>query len=560
MAWRIISANTNKLPREEEETFHVFSSSLIVRQLLTLNNYKAGGVGMDFSGQYRWRGGFCMEVSPIPDTVVIFGALGDLANRKLIPSLFNLHRRGLFHEKSAIVACGRAPMEQDAYRETVRKLLSEKNPPDRQELIETFLKKLFYHAGDYGEDDTYTRLDAQLKEIEHSFSNDNACRIYYLSTAPSVYLTVVNHLCQAGLLAEDPVTNMPWRHVVIEKPFGRDLESAKELDRNLRKCLNERQIYRIDHYLGKETVQNILMFRFANLIFEPVWNRDYIDSVQITVAETVGVEHRAKYFETAGLLRDMFQNHMFEMLSLVAMEVPASFEASSVRDEKAKLLRSIRPFNLEKLNEQMIRAQYAEGNGMAAYRSEPGVAPESQTETYVAAKLLIDNWRWKGVPFYLRSGKRLAAKRSEIVITFKHIPHSIFLPVHSEDLVQNRLTLTVQPQEGLSLSFLAKKPGPKLCMGDLTMDFKYASILEKGESMPEAYERLLLDCMLGDQTLFIRSDTVELAWGLLTPVLEHWKEHPESCPLAFYPAGSSGPKEADRLIQNDNHFWTEFSV
>ncbi len=515
---------------------------------------------MDFSGQYRWRGGFCMEVSPIPDTVVIFGALGDLANRKLIPSLFNLHRRGLFHEKSAIVACGRAPMEQDAYRETVRKLLSEKNPPDRQELIETFLKKLFYHAGDYGEDDTYTRLDTQLKEIEHSFSNDNACRIYYLSTAPTVYLTVVNHLCQAGLLAEDPVTNMPWRHVVIEKPFGRDLESAKELDRNLRKCLNERQIYRIDHYLGKETVQNILMFRFANLIFEPVWNRDYIDSVQITVAETVGVEHRAKYFETAGLLRDMFQNHMFEMLSLVAMEVPASFEASSVRDEKAKLLRSIRPFNLEKLNEQMIRAQYAEGNGMAAYRDEPGVAPESQTETYVAAKLLIDNWRWKGVPFYLRSGKRLAAKRSEIVITFKHIPHSIFLPVHSEDLVQNRLTLTVQPQEGLSLSFLAKKPGPKLCMGDLTMDFKYASILEKGESMPEAYERLLLDCMLGDQTLFIRSDTVELAWGLLTPVLEHWKEHPESCPLAFYPAGSSGPKEADHLIQNDNHFWTEFSV
>ena len=298
----------------------------------------------------------------------------------------------------------------------------------------------------------------------------------------------------------------------------------------------------------------------GNLIFEPVWNRDYIDSVQITVAETVGVEHRAKYFETAGLLRDMFQNHMFEMLSLVAMEVPASFEASSVRDEKAKLLRSIRPFNLEKLNEQMIRAQYAEGNGMAAYRDEPGVAPESQTETYVAAKLLIDNWRWKGVPFYLRSGKRLAAKRSEIVITFKHIPHSIFLPVHSEDLVQNRLTLTVQPQEGLSLSFLAKKPGPKLCMGDLTMDFKYASILEKGESMPEAYERLLLDCMLGDQTLFIRSDTVELAWGLLTPVLEHWKKHPESCPLAFYPAGSSGPKEADHLIQNEYLFWTYFSV
>ena len=514
---------------------------------------------MDLSGQYRWRGGFCMEVSPIPDTVVIFGALGDLANRKLIPSLFSLHRRGLFHDKSAIVACGRAPMTHGDYRETVRKLLAEKNPPDRLAQIDSFLNKLFYHAGDYDAADTYVRLDSALRKIEHSLFNDNACRIYYLSTAPTVYMTVVEHLCAAGLLAEDPVSNMPWRHVVIEKPFGRDFASAEELDRDLHSHMREDQIYRIDHYLGKETVQNILMFRFANLIFEPVWNRDYIDSVQITVAETVGVEHRAKYFENAGLLRDMFQNHMFEMLSLVAMEMPASFEAGSVRDEKAKLLRSIRPFDSRNPAGQIVRAQYAAGNGMNAYRAEPGVDPESQTETYVAAKLLIDNWRWEGVPFYLRSGKRLGAKRSEIVITFKHIPHSIFQPVHAGDLAQNRLTLTVQPQEGLSLGILAKKPGPKLCMGDLTMDFKYASILEPGESMPEAYERLLLDCMLGDQTLFIRSDTVELAWGLLTPVLDLWRERPGTCPLAFYPAGSSGPKEADRLIQRDDRFWTEFA-
>ena len=507
------------------------------------------------SGEYRWRGGFCLEVKPVPNTIVIFGASGDLACRKLIPALFHLYKRGLLHEKSRIVGCARTPMDDISYRTLLRKWIGE------SEELDDFFSRLHYMHGDYADPEFYRRLSGRLNEIEQEADADPAItgRIFYLSMPSALYETIVDRLGESGLTAEDP-SGVPWRHVILEKPFGRDLDSARQLDLHLHKTLQEHQIYRIDHYLGKETVQNILMFRFANLIFEPVWNRDYIDSVQITVAETVGVEHRAKYFETAGLLRDMFQNHMFEMLSLVAMEVPASFEASSVRDEKAKLLRSIRPFNLEKLNEQMIRAQYAEGNGMAAYRDEPGVAPESQTETYVAAKLLIDNWRWKGVPFYLRSGKRLAAKRSEIVITFKHIPHSIFLPVHSEDLVQNRLTLTVQPQEGLSLSFLAKKPGPKLCMGDLTMDFKYASILEKGESMPEAYERLLLDCMLGDQTLFIRSDTVELAWGLLTPVLEHWKKHPESCPLAFYPAGSSGPKEADHLIQNDNHFWTEFSV
>ena len=259
------------------------------------------------------------------------------------------------------------------------------------------------------------------------------------------------------------------------------------------------------------------------------------------------------------LLRDMFQNHMFEMLSLVAMEMPASFEAGSVRDEKAKLLRSIRPFDSRNPAGQIVRAQYAAGNGMNAYRAEPGVDPESQTETYVAAKLLIDNWRWKGVPFYLRSGKKLAARKSEIAIVFKHVPHSIFAPIRSADMEPDTLVLKVQPEEGMALTIQAKQPGPKLCMGALSMDFKYASILEPGESMPEAYERLLLDCMLGDQTLFIRSDTVELAWGLLTPVLDLWRERPETCPLAFYPAGSSGPKEADRLIQRDDRFWTEFA-
>jgi glucose-6-phosphate 1-dehydrogenase len=351
--------------------------------------------------------------------------------------------------------------------------------------------------------------------------------------------------------------------VVIEKPFGRDLESARKLDNELRKILRERQIYRIDHYLGKETVQNILMLRFANVIFEPVWNRNYIDSVQITAAETVGVEHRAGYFEQAGLLRDMFQNHMLEMLSLVAMEAPSSFDAKAVRDEKTKLLRSIRPFPKGKLGESLVRGQYSEGSDasgatLPAYRAEPGVKPDSKIETFVAAKLFIDNWRWQGVPFFLRSGKRLPKKRSEIAITFKRLPHSIFSPLKPEDLNPNQLVLNVQPEEGLSLTIQAKQPGPKLCMGSLTMDFKYASILEEGETMPEAYERLLLDCMLGDQTLFIRSDAIETAWSLLTPVLRAWESDEPGCGKLFsYPAGSWGPEEAEKLFDRVDQSWRD---
>ena len=505
------------------------------------------------NGKYTWRGGFCLEVAPVPNTIAIFGASGDLACRKLIPALFQLFKRGLLHEQSRIVGCARSPLNDESYHALIARWIR----AERGEL-EEFLRRVHYVAGEYDDPEFYRKIGSVLDQAEREAGGEPGTfgRIFYLAMPSSLYSAIVSRLGESGLTREDP-SGIPWRHVILEKPFGRDLDSARQLDLELHRTLQERQIYRIDHYLGKETVQNILMFRFANLIFEPVWNRDYIDSVQITVAETVGVEHRAKYFENAGLLRDMFQNHMFEMLSLVAMEMPASFEAGSVRDEKAKLLRSIRPFDPRDPDTQIVRAQYGEGNGMSAYRAEPGVNPASQTETYVAAKMMIDNWRWKGVPFYLRSGKRLAAKRSEIVITFKHIPHSIFLPVHAEDLARNRLTLTVQPQEGLSLEILAKKPGPKLCMGDLAMDFKYASILEPGESMPEAYERLLLDCMLGDQTLFIRSDTVELAWGLLTPVLDLWREQPERCPLAFYPAGSAGPKEADRLIQRDDRFWTE---
>ncbi len=477
-----------------------------------------------------WQGSFCMEATPLPCLLTVFGALGDLAGRKLFPALFNLHRRKLLHDNSGIVGCGRRPMSHDDFRAYVRTLPELANVPDAE--MGPFLRRVYYLAGDYLRDETVRGLAALLDLAGKESGCTGSSRIFYLAVAPEMYLPLVEKLAGAGLLDEpcESADCSQWRHVVFEKPFGSDLDSAVELEHGLLRLLAERQIYRIDHYLGKETVQNILMFRFANLIFEPVWNRNYIDSVEITVAETVGVEHRAKYFDRAGLLRDMFQNHMLAMLSLVAMDCPVSFEADRIRDEKARLLRSLRPLDPDDLQ----LGQYAAGNGMKGYLEEPGIPPDSRTETFASLKLWIDNARWKDVPFYLRSGKRLNERRSRIVINFKHIPHSIFTGIHEKDLSPNRLVLTVQPQEGLSLELIAKKPGPKLCIGPLALDFRYASILEPGESMPDAYERLLLDCMLGDQTLFLRSDTVRLAWNYLMPALEA-KEKITPIP---YPAGS----------------------
>ena len=345
--------------------------------------------------------------------------------------------------------------------------------------------------------------------------------------------------------------------MVVEKPFGRDLASSTALDVEMRQTLGEEQIYRIDHYLGKETVQNILMFRFANAVFEPIWNRNYIDHVQIIVAERLGVEHRAGYYEQAGLLRDMFQNHMMQMLAMVAMEPPTSFHADRIRDEKTKLFKAIRPFDLGGLDRSVVRGQYAageeEGKRAVAYRDEPGVAKNSQVDTYVAAKLMIDNWRWQGVPFYLRSGKRLSEKMSEIAIVFKEVPHSMFTPLTRKDLAPNMLILNVQPKEGISLRVEAKHPGEKLCINPLFMKFSYEEVF--GSEPPDAYERLLLDCLLGDQTLFVRGDGMTVAWQLVTPLLTAWERNPESNPLAFYPCGSWGPKEADDLIGRDGREW-----
>jgi glucose-6-phosphate 1-dehydrogenase len=425
---------------------------------------------------------------------------------------------------------------------------------DEEQLAE-FLGHCHFVSGDYAAPALYSELDERLTTLGAQYKTKGNA-LYYLALPPSLYGTVVDHLGAANLTREEPGA-LPWKRVVIEKPFGRDLNSATELDARLHQTLSEKQIYRIDHYLGKETVQNILMFRFANLIFEPIWSSRYIDHVQITVAESIGVGHRAGYFEQAGNLRDMVQNHMLQMLALVAMEPPASFDADRVRDEKVKLLRSIRPLSREEMEHCVVRAQYGPGevNGehVPGYREAEGVAPHSQVETYVAMRLLIDNWRWHDVPFYMRVGKRLRRRVSEIAIHFKPIPHSMFNPIRAEDMQPNVLVLNVQPEEGIALTLQAKHPGPKLCMSSMTMDFTYREVF--GEDPGEAYERLLLDCMLGDQTLFVRNDDVLCAWTLLTPLLEHWQSLAAHDMILSYDPGSWGPLEADEMLHRDGRRW-----
>lgn len=505
---------------------------------------------------------FCAENTPSPCGLIIFGASGDLANRKLLPALFALFQRDLLPANFYIVGCARTAMDDNTFREKVHSSIKTYFSNDiPKKMLNIFLQNVFYISGQYDSIETYSLLSVKLEEIEKSSidSNPISGRIFYLATPVALYGKIVDLLGESGLVKESS-NGVPWRRVVIEKPFGYDLESAQVLEKDLRKSLLERQVFRIDHYLGKETVQNILMFRFANTIFEPVWNNNYIDCVQITVAESIGIEYRAGYFDQTGLLRDMFQNHMLQMLSMVAMEPPVSFDADSVRDEKVKLLKSIRPFPIDELAKWIIRGQYGageiDGKPVPEYRNEEGVNPQSDIETYAAAKTLIDNWRWKGVPFYLRAGKRLAKRISEIAITFKKIPHSIFMPLMPEDLPPNVLVLNVQPEEGAALYIQVKRPGPKLCMDNLQMDFKYCEVF--GGEPPEAYQRLLLDCMLGDHTLFIRNDTIEIAWSLLTPVLQAWKEKgnsPEVGKLHSYAAGSWGPVEADKLLELNGAKW-----
>ena len=484
--------------------------------------------------------------------MVIFGAGGDLTKRKLVPALYHLAKGGLLSDSFAIVGLARSDRSNEAFRdqlhEGIRQHISE---PD-QSIVDRILSNTYYIAGDYRDVGIYQKLKQQLTETDSRHAT-NGNYLFYLATPPSFFGTTVNLLGQGGLLAEE---DGRWRRVVVEKPFGRDIDSARSLNLELRKVADERQIYRIDHYLGKETVQNILVFRFSNGIFEPIWNRRYIDHVQITVAESLGVEHRGTYYEEAGALRDMVSNHLFQLMALTAMEPPVSFEAEAVRDEKGKVLDAIQPILPEQVLTQTVRGQYGRGtvggNKLRAYRSEPKIAADSSAETYVALKLLIDNWRWAGVPFYLRTGKRLVRRATEIAIQFKRAPFMLFRDTGVGELDPNQLVLRIQPKEGISLSFGAKVPGPTSKIGQVDMDFSYADHF--GNAPRTGYETLLYDCMKGDATLFQRADNVETSWQIVAPILDVWKALPTR-EFPNYASGSWGPADADELMARDGRRW-----
>jgi glucose-6-phosphate 1-dehydrogenase len=497
---------------------------------------------------YKTVGNCDVEIA-LPFCFVVFGATGDLARRKLLPSLYRLAKNGLLPDNYFIIGIARSDMEKAAFRGTVRDAVQSALAADFDFQPWTdFSHRLYYIRADYGLIESYRLLKRRITDLEkrHATSGN---RIFYLAVPPEIYETVASNLGAAGLSREEK----GYAHIVIEKPIGRDLESAKRLNRVLRKSFEEGQIYRMDHYLAKETVQNILMFRFANSIFEPLWNRRYIDHVQITVSETLGVEHRAGYYDKAGVIRDMFQNHLFQLLALTAMEPPVSFEAENVRDEKVKVFRSVRPFPAERLGDLVVLGQYGKGaigeEEVAGYREDPGIPRDSATATFAALKVFIDNWRWNGVPFYLRSGKRLASRKAEISVHFRPVPHLMFANTLEGRIEPNTLIMRVQPDEGISLIFQAKTQGTRVCLGTETMDFSYKKISVLGD-----YERILLDCMQGDQMLFVREDGVEQTWSLLSPLLESL-ETGKFDAFPNYEAGSSGPSAADLLIREDGRAW-----
>jgi glucose-6-phosphate 1-dehydrogenase len=467
-------------------------------------------------------------------SIIIFGASGDLTRRKLIPALFNLYCKGMLAPGSRIVGFARRPWDDAEFRNLLDQGMQELAPDSYDpDAWPEFAAMISYVPGNLDDAGSYQMLGAHLKDIE----NDPANRLYYLATAPRFFGPIVSHLGQFGMAAKKGV----WRHVVIEKPFGRDLASAQALNADIQEVFDEDQIYRIDHYLGKETVQNIMAFRFANTIFEPLWNRNYIDHVQITAAERVGVGHRAGYYDQAGVLRDMFQNHLLQLVALTAMEPPAAFNAKTHRDEKVKVLDAINPITID----DTIWAQYQ------AYREAEGVAEGSRTPTYIALKLFIDNWRWQGVPFYIRSGKALQAKTTEISLVFKRVPHLLF--PDNDDLAPNSLSLCLQPDEGIHLKFETKVPGAGMRTDPVDMEFHYDTDFE-GVNLPEAYERLLLDAINGDASLFTRSDGIERAWALVDLLDQAWNA-PDAPALAFYQAGSWGPNEADDMMARDGRQW-----
>jgi glucose-6-phosphate 1-dehydrogenase len=472
-----------------------------------------------------------------PANIVIFGASGDLTRRKLVPALHSLECEGLVQSSIRVVGVARSSLSDEDFRQQLFEGVESyaRHEPGICALWSQFKEQYSYLPGGYDDPETYSRLGERLAQLDAE-AGTNGNHLFYLATPPTLYPVIVERLGQAGLNHSSG-----WTRIIIEKPFGHDLESAHQLNEQVHAAFGEQQIYRIDHYLGKETVQNILTFRFGNTIFEPVWNRNYVDHVQITVAETVGVGHRAGYYDRAGVLRDMFQNHLLQLLALTTMEPPSRFDAKALRDEKVKVLRAVRA------GEEHVPGQYDD------YCQTEGVAAGSRTATYAALQLFVDNWRWQGVPFYLRSGKNLAEKTTEIAIQFKHVPHLMF-PLAPEDRISpNVLSLCLQPDEGIHLHFEAKEPGAGMRPRSVDMDFHYADDFGP-TALPEAYERLLLDALQGDASLFARADEIELAWGIVDPILEEWQAA-EASPLVTYKSGSWGPDAADELLARDGRAW-----
>ena len=485
--------------------------------------------------------------------MVIFGASGDLTTRKLIPALYNLGRTGLLPREFAILGFAKDEITEEDYRKRVHEDIHAYSgvTPDCT-LCNSIADSTYYMQGDFANSEDYARLQTKIAELEERHRTGGNV-FYYFATLPRFFPLIVEKLGLQGMTKDEPGK---WRRVIIEKPFGSDLDSAKALNADIKKVFKERQIYRIDHYLGKETVQNILIFRFSNGIFEPIWNRRYIDHVQITVAESLGVERRGGYYEAAGALRDMIPNHILQLLSLTAMEPPISFEANAVRDEQAKVLHAIQPMPPEDVLTRAVRGQYDEGQigeqHALAYRAEQFVNPESHTETFVALKLNVDNWRWADVPFYVRTGKRMPRRSTEIAIQFRRPPLRLFRDTPVDKLLPNRLIINIQPDEGISLQFGAKLPGAHMRVGNVDMDFRYSNYF--GAQPSTGYERLLYDCMTGDATLFQRADMVEAGWNVVQPIIDVWRALP---PRNFpnYASGSWGPKDSDELLRRDGRAW-----
>ncbi|MBL8008439.1 MAG: glucose-6-phosphate dehydrogenase [Ignavibacteria bacterium] len=509
----------------------------------------------DFSFASEFSNEVVKERIPDPCLMVIFGASGDLTKRMLIPSLYKLFGERLLPENFTVAGFSRKEMNQESFRKAMKEGISEAGISGlfSADVLENFCKRLYYFTADYSDPESYKSLKSGLEEIETE-RKLNGNRLLYMAVPPDALISIIENIGKSGLNKSNPED--AWTRIILEKPFGHDLESALKLNRKVSRYFSEKQIYRIDHYLGKESVQNILVTRFANGIFEPLWNRNYIDHVEITSSESIGIENRGGYYENSGALKDMVQNHLLQLLGYIAMEPPSTFDSNSIRDESLKVFQSLRPVKKEEVINCVIRGQYTSshvrGKDVRGYREESGVSPVSRTETYIAMKFFIDNWRWGGVPFYIRTGKRLPTRVTEIVIHFKPTPHHLFK--RKTDIAQsyNMLVIRIQPDEGILIKFGMKVPGAGFEVQNVNMDFHYSDLLEA--ELPSAYEKLLIDCMLGDSTLFIRADAVEACWKFIQPILDAWKEYPE-IKVYGYPAGTWGPDCADDLISGKDFMW-----